>query len=74
VVQSERFFREPAAVTAEVHAFLGLRPHRLEHYKPFLQGKYERDMNPAVRKRLANYFAPHNARLYEWLGSRFDWA
>jgi hypothetical protein len=74
VVQSERLFHDPLAVTAEVHAFLGLRPHRLARYKPFLQGNYESDMAPALRRRLEDYFAPHNARLCQWLGSDFDWA
>jgi len=74
VIQSERFFRDPAGVTAEVHEFLGQRPHRLDRYKPFLQGSYEREMSPALRRRLTDYFAPHNARLYEWLGLEFDWS
>jgi hypothetical protein len=73
VLQSERFFSDPASVTADVHRFLGLRPHRLERYKPFLQGKYGREMAPEMRTRLADYFAPHNAELYRWLGTEFDW-
>jgi hypothetical protein len=74
VIQSERLFRDPGSVTAEVHRFLGLRPHRLERYKPFLQGTYGRDIAPELRKRLADYFAPCNAELYRWLGTEFDWA
>jgi hypothetical protein len=30
-------------------------------------------MNPATRKRLIEYFEPHNARLYEYLGVDFGW-
>ena len=37
-----------------MHGFLGLRPHRLERYKPFLQGKYEREMPPELRRRLTD--------------------
>jgi hypothetical protein len=74
VLQSERLFRDPAAASAAVYDFLGLRPHRLEAYKPFLQGKYERDMPAALRTKLAAYFEPHNRELYEWLGEEFDWA
>jgi hypothetical protein len=74
VLQSERLFREPAAVTATVHAFLGLRPYRLERYKPFLQGSYQRGIAPELRAALASYFEPWNRELYEWLGEEFDWA
>jgi hypothetical protein len=74
VIQSERFFRDPAGVTAEVHRFLGLRPHRLERYQPFLQGNYGREMAPELRNRLAAHFAPYNAELFRWLGAEYDWA
>lgn len=74
VIQSERLFREPAAVTAEVHAFLGLRPYRLEQYEPFLRGGYNRGIPPELRAELARQFEPRNRELYEWLGEEFDWA
>jgi hypothetical protein len=74
VIQSERLFREPAAVTAEVQAFLGLRPYRLEQYEPFLRGGYNRGVPPEIRAHLARHFEPWNRELYEWLGGEFDWA
>lgn len=73
VLQSEWLFRDPAAATAAVDAFLGLTPHRRAHFKPFLQGNYERGIPREVRTRLAAQFEPHNAELYEWLGRDFDW-
>jgi hypothetical protein len=30
-------------------------------------------MDPDVRKYLVEYFKPHNARLYEFLGRDFGW-
>ena len=74
VVQSERLFREPAAVSAALYGFLGLRPHILERYSAFYQGKYEQAIAPALRARLAAYFEPHNRELYRWLGEEYDWA
>jgi hypothetical protein len=74
VLQSERLFADPVGVTATVHEFLGVRPHRLEHYKPFLHGAYDRAMPAGVRTRLVEYFEPHNRELYDWLGKEFDWA
>jgi LPS sulfotransferase NodH len=74
VLQSERLFADPIAATAAVHEFLGVRPHRLEHYKPFLQGAYDRAMPAGVRTRLVGYFEPYNRELFDWLGEEFDWA
>lgn len=74
VLQSEWLFRDPAAASTAVYDFLGLPPHRLEHYKPFLRGDYERDMPADLRAKLARYFEPHNRELYAWLGEAYDWA
>jgi hypothetical protein len=74
VLQSERLFREPAAVSAALYDFLGLRPHVLKQYTAFYQGNYERAIQPDLRTRLAAYFEPYNRALYQWLGEEFDWA
>lgn len=74
VLQSERLFRDPVAVTAEVHRFLELPPHRLERYQPFQHGSYDRGMPAELRARLMTYFEPHNRELFRWLGEEFDWA
>jgi hypothetical protein len=73
VLQSEWFFRDPAAATGAVQEFLGLRQYQAPTYKPFLQGKYS-DMPPELRRRLVAYFEPYNRELYQWLGEEFDWA
>jgi len=73
VLESEWLFRDPAAASAAVHRFLGLRPHRLERYPPFYQGNYERAMPEELRRRLASYFEPSNDELFRWLGQEFDW-
>jgi hypothetical protein len=74
VLQSERLFREPAAVSAALYDFLGLRPHTLEHYTAFYPGNYEQAIPAALRARLAADFEPHNRELYRWLGEEYDWA
>ena len=74
VLPSEWLFGDPPAASAAAYEFLGLRPHRLEHYKPFLQGNYERAMPADLRARLAAYFAPHNRELSRLLGQEFDWS
>jgi|SRR5215211_873327 len=37
------------------------------------KGNYEQKMDPTTRRRLENYFEPHNRRLYEYLGVDFGW-
>lgn len=74
VLQSEWLFRDPAAATAAVHDFLGLRPFRLPSYRPFYQGHYERTMPEELRTKLVAYFAPHNRELFQWLGEHYDWS
>ena len=73
VLPSERLFQDPAAASADVYRFLGLPPHRLERYKTFLQGTYQRDLPASLRARLADHFAPYNRELYQWLGEDFGW-
>jgi hypothetical protein len=74
VVQSEQLFREPAAVSASLYDFLGLRAYRLQEYAAFYQGNYQRAMPSELRARLSAYFEPHNRELYQWLGEDFDWS
>ena len=73
VLQSEWLFRDPPGATDAVYRFIGLRPHQLQRYKAFLQGHYDRDLLRGVRTRLADYFAPHNRALFDWLSQEFDW-
>jgi hypothetical protein len=73
VLESEWLFRDPAAATAAVHEFLGLRPHRLTRYPPFYQGNYERAMPEELRAEIASHFAPSNDELFRWLGQKLDW-
>ena len=75
VVLSDRFYAEPPAVLREVTDFLQLAPlpprdeviydkHNYAEYK---------EMDPALRQRLVDYFRPHNARLEAFLGTKLDW-
>ena len=51
--------------------FLGLEPHDVG-YENHNARQYPA-MSPSTRRRLVDFFRPHNARLYEMLGRRFDW-
>jgi hypothetical protein len=88
VLKSEEFFENPNQTLKTVFDFLGLpewepqeaseeprerrnrdRPRRNKRNP----GEYEEGMDPSTRRRLEEYFEPHNKRLYEFLGVDFGW-
>jgi hypothetical protein len=86
VLKSEDFFKRPEEILKAVYAFLGLPDWEPEAPEPRDErkkekhartkrnkGRYEQEMDPATRRRLEEYFEPHNRRLYEYLGVDFGW-
>lgn len=70
VLQSEAFFKNPAATYREVLEFLDLAPFDLPVYARHNQGKREGSVLSAeLREQLGAYFAPHQARLEQLLGT-----
>lgn len=73
IVRSEDFFSDPRAVTGKCFRFLGLMDHPLEEYKNHNPGGYGKDADSPERKMLADFYRPHNKRLYDYLGVDFGW-
>lgn len=76
VLKSEDFFGEPRQTLGAVLEFLDLppwEPDASDLGDKRNQGSYEKEMNPETRRRLAEFFGPHNQRLYEYLGTDFGW-
>lgn len=76
VLKSEDFFEQPREILKLVLDFLDLpdwEPEASELRDKVNKGKYEERMDPAIRRRLEEYFEPHNQRLYEFLGVDFGW-
>ncbi len=73
VLQAERMFRSPEEVFAEVLEFLGLDPCRPSRFGNRYAGGYQETMKQETRQRLVEHFSPHNERLFELLGTRYDW-
>jgi hypothetical protein len=76
IIKSEDFYANTAAIFKQTLAFLNLKDvgstelkEDFRHYNTTKPPK----MNPATRKRLIEYYEPHNARLYKLLGRDFDW-
>jgi hypothetical protein len=77
LLKSEDLFERPTGTLKPVLNFLDL-PKWEPETSAFIpkkrnEGHYEREMDPATRRRLERYFEPHNQRLYEYLDVDFGW-
>lgn len=73
VLKSEDFFGQTRETLETVLGFLGLpnwEPETVQRRKR--KYSYE-EMDSSTRRRLEEYFEPHNQRLYEYLGKDFGW-
>jgi hypothetical protein len=73
ILESSEFFNRTAEVFERVLQFLGLPNWKPEHFGNRFPGKYRERMSDDTRLRLIEYFRPHNERLFELLGQRFNW-
>lgn len=73
IVESERFFADPARELAGVQDFLGLRCCAPDRFVPLNKGNYP-PLEPELRRGLETLFAPMNRQLCDLLGLRFGWA
>jgi hypothetical protein len=77
VLKSEDFFKRTSENLKLVLDFLGLPAWEPETESDTSrvrnQGTYTRRMAPETRRRLEEYFEPHNQRLYDYLGVDFGW-
>jgi hypothetical protein len=73
VVRSEDLYTDPAAVVAQVFHHLGVPPFTPSGFKAYNQKPYP-GLAPDTRRKLAEFFAPHNQRLYELVGRDLGWS
>jgi hypothetical protein len=72
ILQSESFYSDPPAALRQVFRFLDLPAWEPESYPKLPYPRYE-NLDPTLRKRLTDYFEPHNRRLFAHLGRELDW-
>ncbi len=72
ILKSEDLYSDPSKTYSKVLDFLALPKFELNSFKAHRMRKYS-DIVPETRKKLADYFKPHNKQLYELLGKNFDW-
>jgi hypothetical protein len=73
VVESSGLLKRPAEVYQQVLAFLGVRSWQPSDFARHFAGGYKAKMSAEMRRKLIDHFAPHNQRLYDVLGQRYDW-
>lgn len=76
VLKSEEFFEDPRRTLDVVLNFLDLpawEPEASELGQKRNKGPYEGGMEGETRRRLEEYYEPHNQRLYDYLGKDFGW-
>lgn len=72
ILASEDYYGHPASTYARVLEALGLPPHDLGPHPWINRGTYP-PLTPPTRRRLEEYFRPHNERLRALLGTEFCW-
>ena len=72
MVASEELAADPGETYSRVLEFLGAPGHELGSYPRVYQQEYA-ELRTDTRRRLAEYFAEPNRRLYELLGRDLAW-
>lgn len=72
ILSSESFYKNTAREFERVLDFIRVPHWQPPEFRRSNEGTYN-PMNPATRARLIEFFAPHNARLYELLNIDFGW-
>jgi Sulfotransferase domain len=72
VLRSEDLFADPAGTVLAAQRFLGLPLVKLPDY-PILNAGRHPPMHRRTRDHLADFFRPHNRRLFELIGRDMSW-
>jgi hypothetical protein len=73
ICKSEDVFSGNNDALSAIHAFLGITYSR-SYLLPTMNASDRPPLNPEIRGQLADYFDPHNRKLYELVGRDFEWA
>lgn len=73
VAHSAGLFRDPTGFCRPIFEFLDLEPVAIDVQRVHNRSTDRSAMDPALRARLREYFAPHNRRLFDLLGVDFGW-
>jgi tetratricopeptide (TPR) repeat protein len=71
-VKSEDFYEQPSATMTNIFDYLGLPNYPLDNYPKHNSGDYS-PIDGEIRAKLGAFFNPHNQRLEDLLGLKFNW-
>ena len=72
IIQSENLYSNTPKIYEKVLKFLDLPKFELNSFKAHRMRKYS-NINTETRKKLIDYFKPHNEQLYQLLDRNFGW-
>lgn len=73
IAKSEDFFENPSVIYNKILKFLDLSMWELEEYEIIRLISKKSKIDMKLRKKLVEFFKPHNERLYQYLGINFHW-
>ena len=73
ILKSEDFFARPETIFHQVLEYLELPSWSPKKFRKHNDNSYGQEMKSSTRKDLAEYFRPHNQKLYELLDIDFGW-
>lgn len=72
ILNSNDFYAKTPAVMERVFDFLGLPNNQLTEYPKYTVGGYA-SIGNELKTKLSDFFQPHNQKLEEYLGIKFNW-
>ena len=72
-IKAEEMFERTEGIVSEALRFLGLSDLHQKEYPRLNEGRYAEKMRPDTRKKLLDYYRPHNEKLSRLLGRDFSW-
>jgi len=73
ILKSEDLYTNPNSIFNKTLKFLNVTPWELQEYKKYNYHENRLKIDITIQKYLADYFRPHNERLYKYLGMNFNW-
>jgi lipopolysaccharide transport system ATP-binding protein len=73
IINSETFYHAPEESYRRVLDFLQLSHHTPEEFVPFNKSKDNMVVSAETIQWLEDYFRPHNEKLFELIGERYEW-
>lgn len=73
ILKSEEFFQNTYEVINQVFEFLGLDPFTIPRTDIKRKGEYLTNMSEETRRKLDEFYAPYNEKLYQLLGVNMGW-